>query len=165
MSCITCLSSPWNWRQVPALIRKLVTVDMGVSMARHTRDEDITDLTLDFRVRWTFLCVMGLKSAELCLKFLVFEWDEQTMFNENNRNNYIVHIKTQRYWVNMGSIRTFIQRLWERREQTVTVSAPVKTKKREIRVLRVVTVLDWDGQRLTVVLVVSAMMDENYGWE
>jgi hypothetical protein len=26
-------------------------VDMGVSMARHTRDEDITDLTLDFRVR------------------------------------------------------------------------------------------------------------------
>jgi hypothetical protein len=51
----------------------------------------------------------------------------------------------------------------ERREQTVTVSAPVKTRKREIRVLRVVTVLDWDGQRLTVVLVVSAMMDENYG--
>ena len=65
----------------------------------------------------------------------------------------------------MGSIRTFIQRLWERREQTVTVSAPVKTEKREIRVLCVVTVLDWDGQRLTVVLVVSAMMDENYGWE
>jgi hypothetical protein len=65
----------------------------------------------------------------------------------------------------MGSIRTFIQRLWERCEQTVTVSAPVKTKKREIRVLRVVTVLDWDGQRLTVVLVVSAMMDEIYGWE
>jgi hypothetical protein len=65
----------------------------------------------------------------------------------------------------MGSIRTFIQRLWERREQTGTVSAPVKTEKREIRVLRVVTVLDWDGQRLTVVLVVSAMMDENHGWE
>jgi hypothetical protein len=37
--------------QVPALVRKLVTVDMGVSMARHTRDEDITDLLLDFRVR------------------------------------------------------------------------------------------------------------------
>ncbi len=36
-------------------------------------------------------------------------------------------------------------------------------KKHEIQVLHVVTMLDWDGQHLNVVLVVSAMMDENYG--
>ena len=40
-------------------------------------------------------------------------------------------------------------------------SVPVKAKKREIQVLRVVTVLDWDGMHPPVVD--SAMMDENYG--
>ena len=40
-------------------------------------------------------------------------------------------------------------------------SVPIKEKKRETQVLRVVTVLDWDGLRPPVVD--SAMMDENYG--
>ena len=40
-------------------------------------------------------------------------------------------------------------------------SVPVKEKEQELQVLRVVTVLDWDGMRPPVVD--SAMMDENYG--
>jgi len=40
-------------------------------------------------------------------------------------------------------------------------SVPVKAKKREIQVLSVVTVLDWDGLRPPVVD--SAMVDEKYG--
>jgi hypothetical protein len=82
------------------------------------------------------------------------------MINEKNRKREIDQNKPN---VNGLTIAILSSDVCAKRKQTVTASVPIMAKKREIQVLRLVTVLHWDGLRPPVVD--SAMMDENYGGE